>query len=132
MKTAELMCLVGVSKATIYRWMEKHPSAKTRSSISLLGHPFPRPIEKDGVEVIWDGDAVEAWFSANKEIVGRHPIRNMTIPKNIFFNHFHPEIWDEMKSMQKNDDNTMEVVFFSASSVIKYQSRMEDIARENS
>lgn len=79
MKIAEILKLTGASKPSIYRWMEKHPTVEVRDKTSHLGHPFPKPREKDGREVIWDDGEVDAWWSVNAGTIGRHPTDGNTI-----------------------------------------------------
>lgn len=73
MKIADILALTGANKASIYRWMEKHPDAAKPHRDTLLGHPFPRPIGKEGREVIWNEEAVHQWWGANQTVVGRNP-----------------------------------------------------------
>lgn len=69
----DVLKLTGVGKATIYRWMNRHPTMRTGRPDSLGGHPFPKPLRKKGREVLWDKSVVESWWTANKDLVGRHP-----------------------------------------------------------
>jgi predicted DNA-binding transcriptional regulator AlpA len=73
MKLAEVLDMTGVGKKTIYRWMDNHPTLKAVDPNSLLGHPFPKPTNRDGRFVVWDGDEVRLWWSANARTIGRHP-----------------------------------------------------------
>lgn len=79
MKVSEVLALTGASKPSLYRWMEKHPVLNEQDPHSPRGHPFPKPIKKEGREVIWDGDEVGAWWVANCETVGRQT-ETTTIP----------------------------------------------------
>jgi predicted DNA-binding transcriptional regulator AlpA len=72
LKIAEIMSLTGASKPSIYRWMEKHPKLDQEHDSSLMGHSFPKPMRKEGREVIWDESAVHAWWDANAATVRRH------------------------------------------------------------
>lgn len=72
-RTAEVLSLTGVSKPTLYRWMDKHPTLSVATEQSSLGHPFPKPSGKEGREVIWNDDAVKSWWADNRGSVGRHP-----------------------------------------------------------
>lgn len=73
MKIAEIAMLTEAKPRTIYRWMDHHPSVPNPQADSLLGHPFPKPIGKEGREVIWDEAGVHAWWEANRSWLGRHP-----------------------------------------------------------
>lgn len=79
MRIDEIMNLTGASKATIYRWMERHPTlggldgAGAELANGLLGVPFPRPQRKEGRAVIWDEGEVRQWWDANESHIGRHP-----------------------------------------------------------
>lgn len=73
MRFADIIELTGTKQRTLYNWMEKHPTVATPDSESLLGHPFPRPTGNAGRALLWDADAVRAWWAANKSTVGRHP-----------------------------------------------------------
>jgi predicted DNA-binding transcriptional regulator AlpA len=72
LKIAEIMKLTKASKPTIYRWMERHPKIVDGDTNSLLGHPFPKPIKKEGRVVLWDEPTVRAWWQANASTVRRH------------------------------------------------------------
>ena len=78
MKISEVLTLTDATKRTVYRWMEGHPSIPVEDKRSLLGHPFPRPMSKDGREVIWDESAVHAWWNDNAATLGRHPVETPT------------------------------------------------------
>lgn len=78
MKISEVLTLTGATKRSVYRWMEGHPSIAVEDTRSLLGHPFPRPMSKDGREVIWDESAVHAWWNDNAATLGRHPAETPT------------------------------------------------------
>lgn len=79
MVIAEIMTLTGASKPSVYRWMEKHPTLTMADPDSLLGHPFPKPVRKEGRTVHWDDDQVQQWWEANGTTVGRHPEDSPTI-----------------------------------------------------
>ena len=76
---ADVLQLTGVGKATIYRWMNRHPVLSVTDPTSPLGSPFPKPKRKQGREVLWDRAQVENWWGANAESVGRHPGESATI-----------------------------------------------------
>lgn len=76
-KIADLIRECATGRTTIYRWMEKHPTLDIADPASPLGHPFPKPVGKEGREVLWDASEVSAWWSANSETVGREA-RNPT------------------------------------------------------
>jgi predicted DNA-binding transcriptional regulator AlpA len=73
MRLSEILELTGAAKKTLYRWMEKHPTIDTPDPNSMLGHPFPRPVGNQGRAVVWDKEAVTAWWAINSTTVGRHP-----------------------------------------------------------
>jgi len=86
MRIDDIMKLTGASKATIYRWMEKHPTLETLDSSANapfnsapLGAPFPRPQRKEGRAVIWDEGEVHEWWQANESHIGRHPEQSNVI-----------------------------------------------------
>lgn len=74
MRLNDILVLTGASKKSIYRWMDAHPTIATPDPDSLLGHAFPRPIDQAGRAMVWDEDAVSAWWRENAGTVGRHPV----------------------------------------------------------
>ena len=86
MKIADITELTGTTKAAIYRWMEKHPKLNFAHEDTLTGHPFPKPIRKEGREVVWDDDTVIAWWNDNAQVIGRHSGETLstTIPWTSF------------------------------------------------
>jgi predicted DNA-binding transcriptional regulator AlpA len=70
-RTKAVLALTGASLATLYRWMERHPKLTEAEPDSPRGHAFPKPIGKEGREVIWDESAVDAWWTANADSVRR-------------------------------------------------------------
>lgn len=54
MTIAEIMILTGHSQATIYRWVRERA--------------FPRAVAGE-----WDRNAVEEWWSSNRDRLGRWP-----------------------------------------------------------
>lgn len=76
---ADILKLTKVGKATIYRWIDRHPTMVVADLSSLTGHPFPRHVRKEGREVLWDAAEVEKWWAANADIVGRHPSDGPTV-----------------------------------------------------
>lgn len=80
MRIDDIMKLTGASKATIYRWMERHPTIASDDPSSaagfddgVLGSPFPKPERKEGRAVFWNEDQVHQWWQANSNYLGRHP-----------------------------------------------------------
>jgi predicted DNA-binding transcriptional regulator AlpA len=73
MRLADVLAMTGATKKTLYRWMEKHPTIAEPDPDSTLGHPFPRPSGNEGRAVLWNREAVEAWWALNGATVGRHP-----------------------------------------------------------
>lgn len=73
MRLNDILALTGASKKSIYRWMDAHPTITIPDPDSLLGHPFPRPVNRAGRAMVWDADAVSAWWRENAGTVGRHP-----------------------------------------------------------
>lgn len=73
MKLRDILALTGASKKSIYRWMEAHPTISVPDPDSLLGHAFPRPADRDGRAMVWDAEAVSAWWRQNGGTIGRHP-----------------------------------------------------------
>lgn len=124
MKIADIMNLTSASKATIYRWMESHPTLTVADPSSPLGHSFPKPFKKEGRVVIWDGAEVEEWWRANERTIGRHPEESTVIEMP----------WDRFRlAMQKppavyEDEDGNEIVEDHMAGVIKYEAR-DGIAR---
>lgn len=81
MRIADIMELTGASKATIYRWMDRHPTLASGSKLSAVGESegalpgttFPKPERKEGRVVIWNENEVLEWWKANEDHIGRHP-----------------------------------------------------------
>ena len=86
MDVADVLALTGVSKPTLYRWMEKHPTSVEPSGTSERGKPFPKPVRKDGRTVLWSADEVNGWWRANRRSVGRHPQQKtiVSVPMSAF------------------------------------------------
>lgn len=90
MRLNDILALTGASKKSIYRWMDAHPTITIPDPDSLLGHAFPRPVDQAGRAMVWDADAVSAWWRENAGTVGRHPV----LKHNATFVHsryIHPE-----------------------------------------
>lgn len=106
MKLKDLLSLTGASKKSIYRWMESHPTIDCPDPDSLLGHPFPRPVERDGRAMVWDAEAVNAWWRQNAGTIGRHPEDAAVIEMG--FRSFRRASLKEPKRFQ-NDDGSVTI-----------------------
>ena len=79
MKKPQILEMLGVTNSTLYRWMERHPQIATPDPETAAGHPFPRPLRKEGRELIWDQAAVMEWWDANRPVIGRHPVERPSV-----------------------------------------------------
>lgn len=108
MKVSDVLSLTGATKRSIYRWMESHPSVAVEDTRSLLGHPFPKPISKEGREVVWDESAVHAWWNDNAATLGRHPVETPT--GTMPWTSFRKVMLSEPRSVENDSNGEMAVV----------------------
>ena len=107
----EILALTGASKATIYRWMGRHPTADSMDADTLLGHPFPLPTHKVGRVVHWDAACVRRWWDENASAVGRHPTdpRPLFVRKAIARKKFSPSTVAELVAILASLDPALPV-----------------------
>lgn len=122
-RTADVLKLTGASKPTLYRWMEKHPTLAQQNEHTLLGHPFPKPSGKQGREVIWDDDAVAAWWKENKNSVGRHPTGDAT-STTMRWERFRAAM---LKPPEVSEENGEEVIDDHMAGVLRFEREGEDV-----
>ena len=123
MRTAEVLKLSGASKPTLYRWMEKYPTLPQPNEHTLLGHPFPKPSGKQGREVIWDDDAVTAWWAENKNSIGRHPTEDASTT-TMRWERFRVAM---MKPPEVYDNDGTEVIDDHMAAVLRFERDGDDV-----
>lgn len=70
--------------------------------------PFPKPISKEGREVVWDESAVHAWWNDNAATLGRHPVETPT--STMPWTSFRKVMLSEPRSVENDSNGEVAVV----------------------
>jgi predicted DNA-binding transcriptional regulator AlpA len=121
MKIADISKRYGIPERSLYRWMDEHPNLAARDPDSMLGHPFPQPVGKEGRANVWDEEEVSKWWGDNCKTLGRHPVESPTIVMK--YDDYRrawetaPERWTDDKGVEHVEDHMLKVEYVDQSKV---------------